>query len=96
MALIRSFGVSRGSLLVHSSVENVILAVCGVLLGFGGLSLATQFVDLSALDLGWLSGVGELAYGDGWPLLAGAALGGVLAGVPVAIGLKKPLGLVLT
>ncbi len=96
MALIRSFGVSRGSLLVHASIENVILAVAGVLLGFGGLSLAANGIDLNALDLGWLRGIGSLAYGDGWPLIAGAALGGVLAGVPVAIGLRKPLGLVLT
>ena len=40
LSLIRSFGVGRWNLLIHSLFENCILAVAGVLLGFGALQLS--------------------------------------------------------
>ncbi len=96
LALIRSFGIGWFTLLAHSLVENCLLAVAGVLIGFFCLSIAMDSVDLVALNLGWLGSNASLFQGDGLVLLAGAAMGGLLSGVPIAIGLRKPLGLVLT
>lgn len=96
LALIRSFGIGSGTLLAHSLVENCLLAVAGVLIGFSCLSITTRTVDLVALNMSWLGSTDSLFNGDGLVLLAGAALGGLLSGIPVAIGLRKPLGLVLT
>ncbi len=96
LALIRSFGVGSLSLLAHSLVENILLAVGGVSLGFLGLAVATRAMNLSALNMEWMLEANRLFAGDGIPLLIGAALGGLLSGIPIAIGLRKPLGLVLT
>lgn len=96
LALIRSFGVGRLSLLAHSLVENCLLSISGVLMGFGGLAFITSMLDLSTLKMSWLGSSASLFYGDGLFLLLGAGLGGLLSGIPIAIGLRKPLGLVLT
>ncbi len=96
LALIRSFGVGRLSLLAHSLVENIVLAVGGVSLGFLALAVGTRAMNLSALNMEWMLEANGLFAGDGMPLLVGAALGGLLSGIPIAIGLRKPLGLVLT
>jgi len=96
LALIRSFGIGSGTLLAHSLVENCLLAVAGVLIGFSCLSITTQTIDLEALNMSWLGSTNSLFNGDGLVLIAGAALGGLLSGIPIAIGLRKPLGLVLT
>ncbi len=96
LALIRSFGVGSLSLLAHSLVENTILAVGGVSLGFLALAASTRAMNVSALNMQWLLEADGLFAGDGFPLLVGAALGGVLSGIPIAIGLRRPLGLVLT
>ena len=95
LALIRSFGVGRGTLLLHSLVENCILAISGVLLGFLILHFSIPLVDIASVNVSWLR-AGNLHGIDGFALLIGAAVGGVLSCIPIAIGLRKPLGLVLT
>ncbi|MGD7651730.1 MAG: hypothetical protein ACQCXQ_00850 [Verrucomicrobiales bacterium] len=95
LSLIRSFGVGRMTLLAHALVENTLLAVGGVLLGFLVLRVGASQLDLAALQIPWLDSSYLLASGEGRQLVLGAALGGVLSCVPVAIGLRKPLGLIL-
>jgi hypothetical protein len=95
LSLIRTFGVGRWSLLVHALIENCLLAVGGVLLGFGALQLSVSRMNLGALGMTWLRSPGSIFAEEGQWLLLGAALGGVLACVPIAIGLRKQLGLVL-
>jgi hypothetical protein len=95
LALIRTFGAGRWSLLAHALMENCLLAVSGVLLGFGLLHFAAARMNLAALNMTWLKSSASLYGGEGRLLLLGAAAGGVLACVPVAIGLRRPLGLVL-
>jgi hypothetical protein len=47
------------------------------------------------MKLVWLS-ASDVIGGDGtWLLIGGALFGGLLSCIPVAIGLRKPLGLVL-
>lgn len=95
LSLIRTFGVGRWTLLTHALLENCLLAVSGVLLGFGLLELVIAQVNLDALGMSWLRATASMYGGEGRWLLLGAALGGALACVPVAIGLRKSLGLVL-
>jgi hypothetical protein len=95
LSLIRSFGVGRLTLLVHAVVENCLVAVTGVLLGLVLLTLAVNCTDLRAVKLGWLAGSGLVGGEWGWVLVFGAFCGGLLSCVPVGIGLRKPLGLVL-
>ena len=95
LSLIRSFGVGRASLLVHALIENCLMAVTGVLLGFGALQLSITRMNLGALQMTWLRSAGSIYGEEGQWLLIGAAMGGVLACIPIAIGLRKPLGLVL-
>jgi hypothetical protein len=95
LALIRSFGVGRVALLVHAVVENCLIAVTGVLLGLGGLAATVSQLDLRAMKLDWLTT--QLLFGGGtaWVLMLGGLFGGLLSCVPVGIGLRKPLGLLL-
>lgn len=95
LSLIRTFGVGRWTLLAHALLENCLLAVGGVLLGFGFLQLAITRMNLDSLKMTWLRSAGSLYGDEGQLLILGAALGGILSCVPVAIGLRKPLGLVL-
>lgn len=95
LSLIRSFGVGRWSLLVHALIENCMMAVVGVLLGFGTLQLLIARMNLGALKMTWLRSAGSIYGEEGQWLLLGAAMGGILACIPIAIGLRKPLGLVL-
>ncbi|MDP3852004.1 MAG: hypothetical protein Q8Q59_15990 [Luteolibacter sp.] len=95
LSLIRTFGVGRWTLLAHALIENCILATGGVLLGFGFLQLVISRMNLDALKMSWLGAAGSLYGSEGQVLLLGAALGGILACLPIAIGLRKPLGLVL-
>ncbi len=95
LALLRCFGVGRWTLLGHSVVENVLLAVGGVLLGFGALHLVVNNLDLAALQITWLGSLDSLYEIEGRMLVAGAAAGGLLSCIPIGIGLRKPLGLVL-
>jgi hypothetical protein len=95
LALIRSFGVGRVMLLVHAVAENCLVAVSGVALGFGLLALAAGRLDLAAMQLEWLGAGDLLVRRETLMLLAGALFGGLLSCIPVGMGLRKPLGLVL-
>jgi hypothetical protein len=95
LALIRSFGVGRITLLIHAVVENCLVAVAGVLLGLSMLALAAGRLDLAAMKLGWISASGLFEGRIVWVLVLGALCGGLLSCIPVGIGLRKPLGLVL-
>ncbi len=95
LALIRSFGVGRVTLLVHAVVENCLVAVTGLLLGLVLLTAVVGHADLRAMKLGWLGGPGLVGGDWVWVLVLGAFCGGLLSCIPVGIGLRKPLGLVL-
>jgi len=95
LALIRSFGVGSVTLLVHAILENCMLAVGGVLLGFGILELFVSQANLVALKMTWLNSPDSFYTKEGCLLVLGAAFGGLLSCIPIAIGLRKPLGLVL-
>lgn len=95
LSLIRTFGVGRWTLLAHALIENCLLATGGVLLGFECIQLAISRMNLDALKMSWLRGAGSLYGDEGQLLLLGAVLGGMLACLPIAIGLRKPIGLVL-
>jgi hypothetical protein len=96
LALIRSFGVGRITLLIHAMLENCLLAVCGVVLGFVVLRFSGSFLNLDAINLHWLRDTQSLFGEDGIWLLGGAMLGGLLSCIPIMLGLRKPLGLVLS
>lgn len=93
LALIRSFGVSPKSLLIHSVMENTVLSVLGV---FFGLVTLHFIISQNQLGLRWLSSLDSPLGTNSLALCIGAILGGLLSVVPVGIGLRKPLGLVLT
>ncbi len=95
LALIRSFGVGRLTLLVHAGVENCLVTVTGVMLGLGILAFSVGHLNLKAMKLTWLSAPDLIANQGTWMLVLGALFGGLLSCIPVAIGLRKPLGLVL-
>lgn len=95
LSLIRSFGVGRVTLLVHSVLENCIIAVVGVCIGLGLIQLAASTLNLSALGMQWLGSIGLLERPEIRWLLLGAVCGGLLSCIPIGIGLRKPLGLVL-
>jgi len=95
LSLIRSFGVGRGTLLLHAILENCLLTIGGIFIGYGFLNLMSNQLDLQALNLIWLRDLSVLHSKAGQVLLVGAVAGGILSCVPVAIGLRKPLGLVL-
>ncbi len=95
LALIRSFGVGRLTLLVHAGIENCLVAVSGVMLGLGILAVSVGHLNLKAMKLTWLSAPDLVANQGTWMLILGGLFGGLLSSIPVAIGLRKPLGLVL-
>ncbi len=96
LALIRTFGVGGFTLLIHALFENCLLAISGVFAGFGILALISSSLNLKALNLTWLANQEALWHGDGRYLILGALLGGIFSTFPIAIGLRKPLGLVLS
>lgn len=95
MSLIRSFGVGSLTLLVHAVIENCLLSVCGVLLSFLLLWGLSENLELTALQMQWLKSIDPLFEAPGQILLLGALFGGLLSCIPIGIGLRKPLGLVL-
>ncbi len=95
LSLIRSFGVGRLPLLIHSVMENCAIAVAGVLLGLGLIQFATSSINLSSVGMQWLSSIKWAALPEIRWLILGAFCGGLLSCIPIGIGLRKPLGLVL-
>ncbi len=95
LALIRSFGVGRLMLLWHAVAENCLVAVSGVVMGLAMLAVFAATADLSALQMDWLDGATIFLSRETAILVFGALCGGLLSCIPVWIGLRKPLGLVL-
>ncbi len=95
LSLIRSFGVGRGTLLIHAVFENCAIALTGVCIGLGLIELAGATLNLSALGMEWLGTVKMRELPEIRWLLLGALCGGILSCIPIGIGLRKPLGLVL-
>jgi hypothetical protein len=96
LALLRSFGSSAPLLFFHMLLENLLLVLAGLAAAAGiwvvaGERLPAQW-SAGGLSLG---GLGELAAADAVVLLAAALSGLVLAMVPVAVGMRKPPGLIL-
>ena len=95
LSLIRSFGIGRLPLLIHSVLENCAIAVAGVLIGLGLIQVAASTLNLSALGMQWLSSIKLMEQPEIRWLIFGAFCGGLLSCIPIGIGLRKPLGLVL-
>lgn len=96
LALLRSFGTQRIWLFIHSLWENVVLVafaiamipmVWSLLLGSGVVSLA-RFGFPSQLEV--------IAWNDLQISVLAALVGCLLATLPVALGLRKQVGLVLS
>lgn len=95
LALLRSFGVGRLSLLAHAATENALLALLGVLGGMGLLRAVLDHLGSASLGLAWLGAPRQIIDGDGILLVIGAVVGGTLCCVPIGFALRKPIGLVL-
>jgi hypothetical protein len=95
LALIRSFGIGRPTLLMHSVMENCMVAVFGVICGLAAILLAIASLDLDQFGLAWLQTVNLSGRREIIGLIFGAFCGGLLSCLPIGIGLHKPLGLVL-
>ncbi len=95
LSLIRSFGVGQAMLFGHAVLENCIVAVSGMLLGLGVLAVGAKSLSSGTLRLAWLDLDDLMQMNVIGVLLLGALFGGLLSCVPVAIGLRKPLGLTL-
>ncbi len=96
LSLVRSFGVGRPLLFGHSTLENCLVALTGTAIGLFGLSgLMSICSDGGPIDLSWLNAGRILNAGNMGVLLLGALLGGLLSCIPVAVGLRRPLGLTL-
>lgn len=96
LALLKSFGTPPRTLLVHMFLENLTL----VLAGIGSVWIA--WPGIYALALPKLRAIGlnaseamSMDAGDLLTVAAAALVGVLLAMVPVAVGLRKPPGLIL-
>ena len=95
LALLRSFGTPRPWLLLHSLAENIVLVTSGIAL--------VPFLWSFLVKKGWISfarldiySVPELEWQELEILAFAGGVGCFLAVIPVAIGLKKQVGLVLS
>ena len=95
LSLLRSFGTPRGWLLLHNLAENLILVSSGILLVpiIWNLLLKKGMLSLTSLGLRQAQ---ELAWRELEILIAAGAIGCILAIMPVALGLKKQIGQVLS
>ena len=95
LALLRSFGTPRGWLLLHSLAENLVLVASGIVIVpiLWSLLLDKGVISLAKFNL---SRVPELEWQELEILVLAGGLGCLLAIIPVAIGLKKQVGLVLS
>lgn len=96
LALLRSFGVSRTTLLIHSLLENSILVSIGI---YSALqfwpslynSIRSQLVEFPLTKLQSI----HINPDDTTTILLSGVVGVALAMIPVALGLRKPAGLIL-
>lgn len=95
LALLRSFGTPRLCLLLHSFAENLVLVASAIALVpfIWGILLEKGMISLARLGI---YRVQELAWQELEILVAAGAIGSLLAILPVAVGLKKQVGLVLS
>lgn len=96
LALLKSFGTPSYILLIHMFIENLILVVgglCVVMLSWGALYKIAitklRAIGLQATELPPIAGA------DFGIILLAGFIGVLFAMVPVAIGLRKPAGLIL-
>lgn len=96
LALLRSFGTPRAWLLVHSLWENVLLVSAGIAL----IPVIWRFLLdaglLSFAELGIAAELGGITWSDLEVLALAGSVGCLLAILPVAFGLRKQVGLVLS
>jgi hypothetical protein len=96
LALLRSFGNPAIMLFLHMLLENLLLVICGILTAW------FAWLALRANASSWLgdSGFGQLetvspAQTDFLIVLIAGIVGVFLAMLPIAIGLRRPPGLIL-
>lgn len=96
LALLRSFGTPAIMLFLHMLLENLLLVVCGILAAW------LAWFALRTHAASWLgeSGIGRLdavapAQADFLIVLIAGVAGVCLAMLPIAIGLRRPPGLLL-
>lgn len=96
LALLKSFGTPSFLLLLHMFVENLLLVLVGITLArlvWNPLyEIAAPRMHLMGLNS---AGAPVLPAGDLGVIVLAGVLGVVLAMVPVAIGLRRPAGLIL-
>jgi len=97
MALIRSFGVPRFILFLHSFIENVLLTLSGVALTLFTWpylynALSSRFFDLKLRD----ASEQILPTYDLTILFLAAVTGVCIAMIPIAVGLRKQTGHILS
>lgn len=92
MSLIRSFGVNAKMLLIHAVIENCVLSVTGVMVSLWLLKIGIWSLNLEKFGISKGQSVDLSGQGI---LLIGALLGGIFSCIPIGIGLRKPIGLVL-
>lgn len=96
LALLKSFGTSTVVLLIHMFLENLLLVLVGILV------ICLAWPPLYALAAPHLQAIGlhaavmpTIPPGDVAIIVLACLAGVILAMVPVAVGLRKPAGLIL-
>ena len=96
LALLRSFGTPRTVLVVHFFFENLLLVTAGLLIAFEAWKPIYDALQskVTSIDLRPASSL-VLPSLDARIILAAGLLGVIVAMIPIAIGLRKPAGLIL-
>lgn len=96
LALLKSFGTPSYLLLVHMFLENLLLVLAGILIARLAWKpiFETAVPKLHAIGL-QAAGVPTLPAADVAIVFLAGGVGVVLAMIPVALGLRKPAGLIL-
>ncbi len=96
LALLRSFGTPTFILLIHGVFENALLTGLGILAAFTAwpaiYNVLIQSVEGMQLRSSHAISLPQL---DVYIIIAASAIGILLAMIPVAVGLRKPAGLIL-
>lgn len=96
LALLRSFGTPRLLLITHAFLENIILVTLGIYIAFISWKPIYNLLQSKVTDMN-LSPAENLALGttDMSIILVAGLFGVLVAMIPIAIGLRKPAGLIL-
>lgn len=96
MALLRSFGTPPAFLLMHMLMENLIVVFAGLLCAWLVWPAMFELIIPQLQVMGLEAAVRpEVSVADQFAVVAAALTGVFLAMIPVAIGLRKPPGLIL-